>query len=1249
MSKPEKTPTPREELEMRLTALLMGQLPPEEAAALEAQVAADPALTALKARLRKAIELLREASNEPAAPASETPVQLSSERRARLLAHFQTPRPKPSKTVKLTKFPQPAPTNWKRERDWSWVIPLGVAATVVALVVIGLGKSVLTKSFTDTPDFAAYTPEKTSRFTIETETAAPEAVPDLTQGNVHAYKLEPMAPPTAMVAPSAGRIASVATGTAAPTFNLSSGKPSTMAPAIKAPAEPNPTTALAFGTASTTPAAYSDSKSADNLAATNALAPSTIYLGRATVDVAFGNAKEEAKPGFATDVNGSSNNIVINNGGTLGLAGSNTYTGVTTISGGTLTAGNSTISAGGTVGKSGAGSLVLKGTNTHAGGITINAGTTQMLGDDFAKGVPVPNQSVAASTPAGSGGAGKRSQAARILEDLTVVDSPIDQLAIESKKASADATMDMKLAEMPSNAPSDGRKLNVEKDAYTGNGNPTISGNASSTPALREKSRKADGSKSDGEQVKQLFIEAQGLYDTGRYLLAKKRAEQILKVDPNNIAARRFEEKTDRAMSDYGIAAYNETRADAQAKSNVAWARPTRRFPAAGEETVATPEDKTATLKRKLDSIVIPKLELHNATVREAIDYLKKKSVELDVASPAGERGTNIVLKTENRDKEEAAALAAPAGSPTDPRITVSLTNIPLTEALKYVTGVANLKFKVEPYAVAVVPITENTDVLITKEWKVPADLVPPTSGSDPNSPVDRETIKNWLIANGLSFNGNSSAILIKNSNRLIVRNTQDQLDLVENIVKAAAEDQAAKAAKAAAVSTAPIPQPEIETSKNAFSTFSLNVSDVSFKLAAASLEQGHMPDPASVRSEEFINAFNYRDPEPAPGAPLAFASERARYPFAQNRDLLRFSVKTAAAGRQAGRPLNIVLLLDKSGSMERADRVNIVHEALRILATQLQPQDKLSIVTFARTPRLWADGVAGDKVNDTIARVNEITPEGGTNLEAALDLGYETARRHFTPESVNRVVLFTDGAANLGDVNPEALTKKVEAQRKQGIALDCFGIGWEGYNDNLLEQLTRNADGRYGFINTPEDAASNFATQLAGALQVAASDVKVQVEFNPRRVKAYRQIGYATHQLTKEQFRDNTVNAAQIGAAESGNALYVVEIDPRGEGDLATVHVRFRVPGTSDYREHEWPVPFTGEAQPLEQSSSALRLAGAASAFSEMLAASPYATEVTSDRLLNILNGVPPIYGADPRPTKLEWMIRQARSLSGR
>ena len=207
----------------------------------------------------------------------------------------------------------------------------------------------------------------------------------------------------------------------------------------------------------------------------------------------------------------------------------------------------------------------------------------------------------------------------------------------------------------------------------------------------------------------------------------------------------------------------------------------------------------------------------------------------------------------------------------------------------------------------------------------------------------------------------------------------------------------------------------------------------------------------------------------------------------------------------------------------------------------------------------------------------------------------------------------------------------------------------WEGYDDELMEQLSRNGDGRYGFINSPAAAASDFAGQLAGALQVAASDVKVQVEWNPRRARAWRQIGYARHQLTREQFRDNTVDAAELGAAEAGNALYTVQVDPAGEGPLGTVRVRFKVPGTSDYRELEWTLPHDGAARALDQASPTLRLAATAGAFGKWLAASPFAAEATPDRLLTLMRGVPNTWAADPRPAQLQRMLQQAQSLGGK
>ena len=265
------------------------------------------------------------------------------------------------------------------------------------------------------------------------------------------------------------------------------------------------------------------------------------------------------------------------------------------------------------------------------------------------------------------------------------------------------------------------------------------------------------------------------------------------------------------------------------------------------------------------------------------------------------------------------------------------------------------------------------------------------------------------------------------------------------------------------------------------------------------------------------------------------------------------------------------------------------------------------------------------------------------------MKLAYQTARRHFRPNGINRVVLLTDGAANLGEVDPDALRKQVESNRTQGVALDGFGIGWEGFNDDLLETLTRNGDGRYGFINAPEAADSEFAAQLAGALRVAAADVKVQIQFNPARVIAYRQMGYAKHQLTKEQFRDNTVDAAELGAAEAGNALYVMEVKPNGEGPIGVARVRYKNPDTSEYVEQEWTLAYDGTSRLLEQAPASLRLAATAAAFSEWLTASPFAQEVTPQALLSSLVSVPENYQSDPRPKKLEWMVRQAGSLAGK
>ncbi|MDP6794483.1 MAG: von Willebrand factor type A domain-containing protein [Verrucomicrobiota bacterium] len=443
-------------------------------------------------------------------------------------------------------------------------------------------------------------------------------------------------------------------------------------------------------------------------------------------------------------------------------------------------------------------------------------------------------------------------------------------------------------------------------------------------------------------------------------------------------------------------------------------------------------------------------------------------------------------------------------------------------------------------------------------------------------------------------------------------------------------------------------PRPETVTAENNFSTFSLNVSDVSFKIALASLQADKLPAPANVRSEEFLNSLEYRDPMPRAGEPLAFHWERARSPFAHDRDFIRFSVRTAALGRQRGRAVNLVCLLDNSGSMEREDRVSIVQQALDVLARKLTPSDRVSLITFSRTPELRADGMRGGNREAFLKKASGWIPQGGTHVEKALALAYETAKKHFIRGGNNRVILLTDGAANMGNVDPYQLRKTVESHRKQGIALDCFGIGWEGYNDNLLEVLARNGDGRYGFLNQPAQAVAEFEQKLLGAFQVAASDVKVQVEWNADRVRVFRQVGYLRHQLKKEDFRNNKIDAAEISAAESGNALYVVQVNPDGEGPLGVVRVRYKVPFASEYTEMEWSLAYESAATPLEQAGPAMRLGSVAATFAEWLAENPYAQGVQLADLQGLISGIPSIYGTDPRPTQLEWMINKARILAG-
>lgn len=431
-------------------------------------------------------------------------------------------------------------------------------------------------------------------------------------------------------------------------------------------------------------------------------------------------------------------------------------------------------------------------------------------------------------------------------------------------------------------------------------------------------------------------------------------------------------------------------------------------------------------------------------------------------------------------------------------------------------------------------------------------------------------------------------------------------------------------------------------------STFSLHVSDASFKLGAFSLlERGQLPDPAGVRTEDYVNAFDYGDPPPAAGEAVSCALDQAVHPFVPGRNLVRIGLRTAASGRASTQPLRLTVLLDNSGSMERPDRAAAVQSALAQLAALLKPGDQVTLVGFARTPRLLADRLPGDRAKELAQLARQAPPAGGTNIEAALDLGALSALRQFSPQGVNRIVLVTDGAANLGNIEPEKLAARIEALRQQKIAFDACGVGTDGLDDAMLEALARKGDGRYFILARAQDADAAFARELAGAFRPAARNVKVQVRFNPDRVGKFHLYGFEKHVLKEEDFRDDKVDAAEMAAAEEGNALYQIELRADGRGEIGDVAVRFEDVAAGRIVERHWTIPFDPSAARLGRANPSLQLAATAGLLAERLKGSTLGGLVQLDDLAPVVTSLRQRFPANPKVAQLVDMVRKTADLT--
>lgn len=462
----------------------------------------------------------------------------------------------------------------------------------------------------------------------------------------------------------------------------------------------------------------------------------------------------------------------------------------------------------------------------------------------------------------------------------------------------------------------------------------------------------------------------------------------------------------------------------------------------------------------------------------------------------------------------------------------------------------------------------------------------------------------------------------------------------VDPFAAAPATDETGTRAAPEEKKLAPVPPaaPSMEnklTEAEPVSTFSLHVSDASFQLGAqALLGGGAFPAPESVRAEDYVNAMDYGDAMPTRGEAVSAVIQQSGQPFVPGRNLLRIGVRTAADGRAQGQPLSLVLLVDQSGSMERPDRATAMDRALGELAGLLGKDDTITVIGFARQPRVLADRLSGDKAANLSALIRNSPPQGGTNLEAAFDLAAELAARQAKPGAQNRIVLFTDGAANLGQIDPETLGARVEALRRQRIAFDACGVGTADLADNILEAMTRRGDGRYLVLDA--EGETSLAKQLAGAFRPAARNVKVQVRFNPERVEAYQLFGFEKHLLNEEDFRDDSVDAAELAAAEQGNALYQVKLRADGHGDIGDVAVRFQDTSTGRMVERHWTIPYDPATPALDQAAPAMQLAASAGLLAESLRGSPIGQSIDPAALVNVRGKLRTAFPGDQRVATL-------------
>jgi Ca-activated chloride channel family protein len=422
---------------------------------------------------------------------------------------------------------------------------------------------------------------------------------------------------------------------------------------------------------------------------------------------------------------------------------------------------------------------------------------------------------------------------------------------------------------------------------------------------------------------------------------------------------------------------------------------------------------------------------------------------------------------------------------------------------------------------------------------------------------------------------------------------------------------------------------PFVEAANDPQSTFGADADTASYTLARSYLyKQGILPPREAVRSEEFINYFRSRYAPPTEeGRAFAIHCEAAPSPFGHDPEyrLLKVGLKGREVPREKRKAASLAFVVDTSGSMRRENRLELVKDALRLLVPELDEGDTIGIAAFdaeARTVLEPSPASARERILDAISRLE---PRQNTNVAAGLELGFQMAAARRLKDGTNRVILLSDGVANTGVTDPEAMLERVRAQREQGIYLTCVGVGMGNHNDTLLEQLADRGNGQCVYVDRLEEARKVFVEDLTATLEAIARDVKIQVEFDPARVIRYRLLGYENRAIADALFRDNKVDAGEVGAGHEVAALYELKLQgaPAAAGKLATVRVRYLTIEHGEAVELARDVTGADVKASFAEAAPRFRISACAAEFAEVLRESYHARGSELDKVAAIVEGL--------------------------